>query len=97
MYFKKADHRHDRVGPQIGRTIVIARFEMSMCEINDILQVILEFSDKILREFYDSSVTIRFAGSETVNIWSPRDTHDSEGELGMSARLYRVRMSWSST
>ena len=68
IYFKKADHRHDRVGPQVGRTIVIIRFEMSMREIKDILQVILELSDKILREFYDSSVTIRFAGGETVNV-----------------------------
>ena len=47
---------------------MIIRFEMSMREIKDILQVILELSDKILREFYDSSVTIRFGGGETVDV-----------------------------
>ena len=66
MYFKKVDHRHDRVRSQIGRTIVIARFVVYMREIKDILQVILEFSGKILREFYSVSSTVCFVGSETV-------------------------------
>ena len=33
-------------------------------QIKEVLQVILELSDKILREFYDLSVPIRFAGGE---------------------------------
>ena len=68
VYFKKANHRHDCVGSQVGRTIVIVRFEVYMREIKDILQVVLELSDKISREFYDVSIAVRFVGGEMANI-----------------------------
>jgi len=92
MDFKKANHCHDRVGSQVGRTIVIICFEMYMRKMKVIPQVILELSGKVLREFYDVSITIRFVGDETVNVWASCDTHDSEGDVGMSVHLYRVRM-----
>ena len=47
---------------------MIIRFEMYMHEIKDIPQVAFELSDKILREFYRVSVTVRFVGGESVNV-----------------------------
>lgn len=49
MYFKKVEHGHDRVAPQVGRTIMVNFLEMDMREVSNILQVTLELSDEILR------------------------------------------------
>ena len=56
----------------------------------------LEFSDKILREFYDLSVPIRFGGGEKEVFNLLHGTYDSGGSPGTSGRLYRVRRSWFS-
>lgn len=62
MYFEKAGHRYDRAGSQVGSTIMIICLEMRLREIKDIPQVILELSDKILREFDHVTVASRFCG-----------------------------------
>jgi hypothetical protein len=96
MYFKEAEHRHDSVGSEVGRTIVIAFLEMDMRKVDDVLQVTLELPDKILREFYGASVTIRFVGGEMMIVWSSHDTHYPGGDVDKLEHLYRVRTSWSS-
>jgi len=68
MYFKKAGHRHNRVGSQVGRTVVIACPGASTRQVKEILQVVFKLSGKILREFYDFSVPIRFADGEVVEL-----------------------------
>ena len=62
MYFKKAEHGHDCVTSQVGRTIVITLLEMCMRKFSNILQVTLELSKKVLRKFYGACVTICFVG-----------------------------------
>jgi len=97
MYFEEDCHRHDHVGSQVARTIVITCLEMCICEIEDVPQVILDLSDKIPREFYGVSIAIRFVDGETVGVRSLYDTYDFGGGEDISAYLYRVRRSWSST
>ena len=64
MYFKKVEHRNHRVASQVRRTVVITFLEMCMHKVSNILQVTMEFSDKILRELYSASATICFMDSE---------------------------------
>lgn len=97
MYFEKAGHRYDRAGSQVGSTIMIICLEMCLREIKDIPQVILELPDKILRKFDHVTIASRFAGDETVNMWSACNTHNPQGVVSMSVHLYRAKTSWFST
>jgi hypothetical protein len=96
MYFKEAEHRHNRVGLEVGGTIMITFLGMHVRKLDDILQVALEFLDKILREFYGASVAIRFVGGETMNVCSSHDTHSLGGDVDKLEHLYIIGKSWSS-
>jgi hypothetical protein len=64
MHFKKAKHRHDGVGSQVCGTIVIILLEAYVGKADDILQMVLELPDEILREFHGASTAIYFGGGE---------------------------------